>query len=403
LFGNKTPDIRYPVDTITSDSVQYIVYYSIDTVLQACASKLFDRYHPKYGALAVIEPATGRVRALYSYTRSGIVSYGNDLWRRSIFPAASLIKIVTSASAIEKAGLTPESIFPLAGGKWTLYNFQLKEHVGCSQPVTLEDAFAHSMNPIFGRIGIYFVGIPGLLEYMQKFGFNSQFAFDIPAECPSAAVSINDSLLSIAEVASGYNRVTKISPLYGAMLAGTVVEGGKMNTPSLVDSIVAIGTGTVYRAQQQVWRTPMLERTASLIKGMMETVIAKGTARKSFGAARQGSLFNDIDCGGKTGSVDEDNLGKIDWFAGFINNNQNPLQRLSIAVVTVHDAYWTVHSGYVAEEMFRTSLRGSIPESFAMNTPLYRPTAHRIKHHRIKKHNSTKRIAAKHHKNRRSV
>ena len=361
LLAVGKPDFRNPIDTIVMDSVRYIAYYSIDPSLQACAAKLLDRYHPKYGALAIIEPETGRVKSLFSYTRSGIVTYGNDLWRRSMFPAASLIKIVTSAGAIEKGGLTPASVFPLCGGKWTLYNSQLKENVSYSQPVTMEDAFAHSMNPIFGRIGIYVVGIPGLLEYMAKFGFNSSFAFDVPAERPHAALTIKDSLIPIAEVASGFNRVTKISPLYGAMLAGTVINDGKMNTPSVVDSVVAIGTGLVYRAQPNVWLTPMQQQTASMIKNMMITVVASGTARRSFATAHQCSLFSDVECGGKTGSVDEDSLGKIDWFAGFIRHPSNPQQRLAIAVVTVHDAYWTVHSGYVAEEMFRTSLRNCPP------------------------------------------
>jgi penicillin-binding protein A len=342
-------------DTIVRDKKRYVVYYSIDTALQKCGETLLKRYHPKYGAFIVMETGTGRVRSLVSYTRDGEDSLGENLYCKSIFPAASVFKTVTAAAAVEKAHVSPDSTFSLAGRRYTLYKFQLAQELASCQDITLADAYCQSVNPVFGRIGLYVVGKAGLTEYMRKFGFNCAIPFDLDNEKPTSDENMKDSLLIIAEAASGFNTVTRISPLFGALIASSIAENGVMPVPTLVDSVYG-DSCIVYRAAPGTWRTPIKENTASALKDMMSRVVQKGTARHSFHYARNSTCFIDVEYGGKTGSVDEDTLGKIDWFIGFARHKSDPKQRLAVGVVTVHDEYWTVHSSFIGEELFRTSL-----------------------------------------------
>jgi cell division protein FtsI/penicillin-binding protein 2 len=266
---------------------------------------------------------------------------------------------VIAAGAIEKAHMGPDSTFPLVGRRYTLYKFQLAPNVQFGQDVSLEEAYSLSINPIFGRIGIYALGVAGIKEYMEKFGFNSPVPFDLDNDNPVAQSVIQDSLMRIAEVASGFNRETRMSPLFGALMASSVSEKGQMHVPYCVDSITVMDTATLYRAEQRPWRTPMLESTASQIKYLMTRVVEYGTARHAFTYARHSSCFDDVDYGGKTGSIDVEQLGKVDWFIGFACHLTDPRQRIAVGVVTVHDQYWTVHSGYIGEELFRTYIRGT--------------------------------------------
>jgi penicillin-binding protein A len=345
-------------DTVVADNVRYVVHYSLDTALQRGAEKLLARYHPKYGAVVALDPGTGRVGALVSYTREGEPPLGNTLYCKSIFPAASIFKTITAAAAIERANVSPESTFALTGRRYTLYKFQLAPIVRFSEDVSLEEAYAMSINPIFGRIGVYVLGAAGLKEYMRKFGFNAPVPFDMENEMPVANDNFPDSLLSIAETASGFNCVTRISPLFGALLAASVSEKGVMPVPTLVDSISRSDSSVAYRASPQTWRTPMRESTASRLRELMARVVRTGTARSSFVYARNSACFSDVEYGGKTGSVDEDDLGKIDWFIGFARHVIDPRQRIAVGVLTVHDQYWTVHSSFVGEELFRIYFRG---------------------------------------------
>ena len=61
--------------------------------------------------------------------------------------------------------------------------------------------------------------------------------------------------------------------------------------------------------------------------------------------------------GGKTGSLNKDSIGRVDWFVGFARNPSDPDQQIAVAVLTVHGVYWTVHSSFIAAEFFRIYLR----------------------------------------------
>jgi Cell division protein FtsI/penicillin-binding protein 2 len=358
LLRKYPPRFRSGCDTVQEENNRYIIHYSINFTVQDCGETLLKRYHPKYGALVAMEPGTGRVLAAVSYTREGEPPLGDRLYCKSLFPSASTFKTVIAAGAIERAHMGPDSTFPLVGRRYTLYKFQLAPNVQSGQDVSLEEAYSLSINPIFGRIGIYALGIAGIKEYMEKFGFNSPIPFDLDNDNPVAQSVIQDTLMRIAEVASGFNRETRMSPLFGALIASSVSEKGQMHVPYCVDSITVMDTATIYRAVQHPWRAPMKESTASQIKYLMTRVVEYGTARHAFIYARHSSCFDDVDYGGKTGSIDDEQMGKIDWFIGFACHVTDPHQRIAVGVVTVHDQYWTVHSGYIGEELFRTYIRG---------------------------------------------
>ncbi len=358
LLKKHYPAFQSFSDTFSENNKRYIIYYSLDSTLQHCGETLLKRYHPKYGSLVAMEPGTGRVLSLISYTREGEDSLGNNLYCRSIFPAASVFKTITAAGAIEKAHIRPESTFSLAGRRYTLYKFQLAPELRSYQYVSFEDAYSMSINPVFGRIGIYVLGTKGLKEYMRRFGFNCRIPFDLENENPYADENIKDSLLIIAETASGFNKITRISPLFGALIASSISENGVMPIPSVVDSVVIFDSCTIYRMSPKEWRTPVNANTASELKCLMSRVVRNGTARSSFRYIRNSPYFDDVEYGGKTGTVDDDTLGKIDWFIGFAKHANDLKKRLAVGIVTVHDEFWTVHSSYIAEELFRAHIRG---------------------------------------------
>jgi cell division protein FtsI/penicillin-binding protein 2 len=357
LLRRHPPRLNAATDTILANNKSYVLHYSFDSTVERCGHTLLKQYHPKYGALVAMESATGRVLALVSYTRDSEPSLGDNLFDRSLFPAASVFKTITASAAIEKANMNPESKMPLAGRRYTLYKFQLKEDLRAYEPVSLQDAYAFSINPIFGRIGVFVLGPSIIREYMGKFGFNCQIPFELDNEKPVAAIADKDSALLVAEIASGFNQKTRISPLYGAMLASSVSENGRMPEPFFVDSVTCGDSCVVYRAAPHMWREPIRQSTADVMKGMMSRVAQYGTARTAFRYIKHSSSFDNIAYGGKTGTVDEDKLGKIDWFVGFASNPSDPKQRIAVGVVTVHDQFWTVHSSYIAAEIFRKYIK----------------------------------------------
>jgi len=365
LLKRHPPNLNALRDTVIAGRKKYVLHYSFDTTVLRCGETLLKQYHPKYGALVALEPASGRVLALVSYTRDSEPPLGDHLFARSLYPAASVFKTVTAAAAFEKGNMAPDSKLPLTGRRYTLYKFQLKEDLAAYDPVSLTDAYSYSINPVFGRIGVYALGPALIREYFEKFGFNSRIPFELDNEPAVAGISDRDSAVAVAEIASGFNQKTKMSPLFGALLAAAVSEKGRMPVPFFVDSVTCGDSCVIYRAAPRLWRVPMRESTASKLRAMMESVVRYGTARNSFRYIKHSACFDGIEYGGKTGSVDEDKLGKVDWFVGFAANPADPRQRIAVGVVTVHDQYWTVHSSYIGAEIFRKFIRRTQSEEKA--------------------------------------
>lgn len=356
LLQEHPPRLSFSVDTIRTDAVECAVHYSLDMSLQQSVRKLMERYHPKYGAVAAIHPVSGRVICLLEYKNPDEPPLAERLYCRSILPAASIMKVVTAAASIEKSGLTASSILHTTGNNHTLYRFQLAPELKGWNDISLEKAFAYSVNPVFARLGIYTLGAQSFKEYLDKFGFNSPVPFDLPVE--SARAQVTDSAFSLAELGSGFNRQTRISPMYGAILAAAVVNKGTMPVPTLVDSVIDIRTGIrKYEAEPRIWRTPIRPSTASNMKTLMKAVTQYGTARKSFVYVKRSVQFDEIDYGGKTGNIELDGTGRIDWFIGFASDPSNPDLAIALSVVTVHGPYWTVHSSYAGAEMIREFIR----------------------------------------------
>ncbi|MBP2687528.1 MAG: transpeptidase, partial [Deltaproteobacteria bacterium] len=90
------------------------VALSLNEELQAQIFDLFRRFDPLYGVFAAMEPDTGRVVALVGYRRGG----ESDPWLplKAIYPAASLIKVVTASAAIERGKVSPQDEISYRGG-----------------------------------------------------------------------------------------------------------------------------------------------------------------------------------------------------------------------------------------------------------------------------------------------
>lgn len=363
LLGSARPKMAGDHDTITGRGSSVVAHYSLDSGLQAFVKDILKQYKPRYGAAVVMDPATGRVLVMTSYRNDTVPDRGDDLYLRAIFPAASIFKTVTAAAAVEKAHYSAGTSIQVTGPSHKLYRFQLKKEISGGEEVLFEEAFAKSINPVFGRVGMYVLGRGALEDYSRRFGFNTTIPFELKADLSNAVVP-DDTTYAMAEFASGFNRCTSLSPLHGVLIASAVAEQGAMPFPHVVDSICRTSDGAcVYKSSPAQWKTCMSVTTASELRAMMNRVVQKGTARKSFRCLNSCYWSSGIDYGGKTGSIEADSLGKIDWFIGYAREREGRGRSLAVAVVTTHGSMWTVHSGYIASEVIRRYFR---PESKAL-------------------------------------
>lgn len=308
---------------------------SLDEDLQNYLLSKMDRKNSRDIGIVVMEADTGRILAMAGFDKTGAA--GNPCLR-SNFPAASIFKIVTAASAVDHCNYTADSTMHFNGYKHTLYKRQLTDKINkYTNSVSFKDAFAQSINPVFGKIGESRLGKSLLEKYADTFKFNEPLDFDLSL-LPSH-FHINDDSYDWAEIASGFNRDTTISPLHGAVMASAILNDGRMVTPSIVDRIFDDKGKVLYHGQPSWERQAMSAKASTVLDQMMQTTIKTGTARKSFRGYQKDKILSRLDIGGKTGSMgNKTHEIRYDWFVGFASERYGQ-SKVVVAVIVAHEKF----------------------------------------------------------------
>jgi cell division protein FtsI/penicillin-binding protein 2 len=299
-----------PQFLVVNNEEKLRVEVSLDTTLQTYILKLLRRSRTSQTAVIVLKPTNGQILAMASYDRCG---KAENLCLKSDFPAASIFKIISAAAAIESRGFSPEQTVAFKGKKHTLYKSQLKKGEGRYRTETsFKRAFSESINPVFGKIGIYDLGYESLCEYSNKFLFNKEIPFDLPIAVSSIRIPRDE--FGLAEITSGFNKRTLVSPLHVALITSAIVNCGIIVEPWLVRRIQDESGETLYRARYNKLSRAVEEETAEQLKILMKETVLNGTCRKAFLPLRRKKSFQDIEIGAKTGTInDSQDLFKYDW------------------------------------------------------------------------------------------
>lgn len=325
------------------------IKYTLDKDMQEQSEKLLLRYKPDYGAIVMINAETGKILAMSSYVKGQ--PKAANLALRATFPAASIFKIITASTAVDRKGVDPHDKIAFNGGNYTLYKKNvLSEKVNrWTRFISLKDAFARSINTAFGRLTLETLDPKDLSEYSKRFMFNKYIPTDFTLEQSTAEIP-EEKGFELTQVASGYNRFNTMSPVHGAMIAGAIINDGMIVAPYLIEE-VSQDQEIIYKGGEYDIGQAITKESAAKVREMMEQTVLKGTSRKTFRKIVNDKKFRDVEMGGKTGHFSGLNpKGTNDWFVGYASDGET---KVAIAAITVNIQKWTVKSSALAEMMFR--------------------------------------------------
>jgi len=337
------------------------VSLTLNEELQARIFELFRCFDPPYGVFAAMEPDTGRVVALVGYRRGG----EPDPWLalKAIYPAASLIKVVTASAAIERGNVSPDEEISYRGGIYGISRRGLHARDGRGVPrMSLEEAIARSANSVFGKVAVNHVGGPVLEEYLAKFGFGQPVPFDLPVEPSRGEVPRQE--YELARTGAGFGEVY-VSPLHMAMVMSAIASGGAMPRPFLIDRMEDRDGNPLYESSPSKWRDTVMQETANAVVQMMVKTVEMGTSRRAFGSPEKTPLLQDMDVAGKTGSLSGwTPRVHFEWFAGLAPVGS---PRLALAALVVNENRWKIKGSYVGKEAFNCyfGYPSSMPPAYA--------------------------------------
>jgi penicillin-binding protein A len=328
----------------------YTVEYTIDQTLQEYVVKLLKNHPSDHTALVVIDNETGHVLAAHGLQKEGLLA-DYSLVLSNTHPSASLFKIVTAAALLEKANVGPKTSFDFVGKQTTLYKYQLKEtHNKWSRSATLKQAFANSNNAIFGKAAITELDSKVVLDIADAFGFNHDVLSDLEPGKSQVLHPEND--FDLAELASGFNVETKLSPVHAAMLSSIVANGGELKKPSLILKVYDQEKAQDLFYDKSASQKAISLNTAYHLRSLMIHTIKEGTAKRSFKKLPR-KIEENIIIGGKTGSITGGiPHGKRDWFTAFaVPDDPQYGKGISIAVMNVNVKKWYVKAPFLARKV----------------------------------------------------
>lgn len=343
----------------------YTVRTTLDPQLQSLLVQRLDLKNSRYVGIVVMDSRDGRVLAMAGYDRTNPT--GNPCIE-SRFPAASVFKIITAAAAVETCDLEPDSILNYSGGKYTLYKSQLKAKTPKNaNRTTLKESFAQSNNPVFGRLGAHHLGREVIASYAEAFGFNREIDFEL-ATRPSR-IELPEEAYGLAEIASGFNRTTLISPLHGALMAAAIVNEGRLIAPTIVEEITTGDGRSIYRGRGGLERQAIDPATAEVLDELMQATVLSGTASREFRKHADRSLFSKLEIGGKTGSLSDGTPDtRFDWFVGFAREHEGEA-RIVFAVVVAHEEFIGTRAAAYAATAIKAYFRGHFATAGAAVPP----------------------------------
>ncbi|WP_327168780.1 penicillin-binding transpeptidase domain-containing protein [Streptomyces subrutilus] len=332
----------------------------------------------KRGAVAALEPATGKILALVSSpsydpgTLSGTGPRAEAAWARlnadpakpmlnralrETYPPGSTFKIVTAAAALDSGTVTDVDAptetpdpYPLPGTSTLLPN----AGTGC-QDASMADAVQWSCNTVMAKIGVR-VGLRGMVEAARRFGFNED-GLRVPSWVSRSNFDTDMSQDQLALSSIGQFN-TKATPLQMAMVAAAVANGGELKAPYLVDRTTQDDGSPVRRGAPRSLGRAMTPATALRLQELMVKVVDNGTGRN---AAVPGLVV-----GGKTGTAQHGvgNAGTpYAWFIAWAKAEGTGLPGVAVAVV-VEDASAVrgdISGNGAAAPIARAVIRAALP------------------------------------------
>lgn len=334
--------------TVDGQKRDGIVEYTFDPKVHNDMASVYLKYRPDYACFVALDVETGAILNLTSFVKSD--EQWDNLVMRADYPAASVFKMVTAAASLDMGKLAPMSVIPFNGKSTTLYKSQVLRHKNnkWTRKPTFKQSFAKSINAVFGQIGVFKLGADNLNNYAQKFGFDKPMNTDFTLPMSEVNLDFADKW-QVAEAASGYTKDITLSPIHAAQMAAIVANDGVMVTPYMVEKIRDAKGRVVYQADNSSTSKRVISAaSAKSLRSLMQETVRVGSARKSFQGLNRYKVYNDMEIGGKTGSLTGYSpKGRHDWFVGYANKNG---RKVAYASLIINKEKWYVRSAYVARQ-----------------------------------------------------
>ncbi|HEY7786398.1 MAG TPA: penicillin-binding protein [Pyrinomonadaceae bacterium] len=351
----------YEIPASAGQTIVLTIDQSVQYRAEQALYEAVKKARAKSGTAIVVDPRTGEILALANVptfdpnnVRDSSQEARKNWALQNIYEPGSTFKIVPFAAAMEKGLARPEDRIDCQMGSITVAGRLIRDHTAFGT-LTLTEALAKSSNVAAIKLGLR-AGDQSMHEYMKRFGFGSRTGVELPGETAGLLRPLkNWHPSSIGSLSIGQE--IGVTPLQMAAAFGAIANNGIRLSPHIVREIRTSSGASVYRAQPEQ-REVVSEKTATALRGMLESVTLNGTAKQA--------QLDGYTAAGKTGTAQKIDpktraYSKTKHVASFVGFA--PVTNPAVVIVVVIDepsgAY---HGGDVAAPVFRSIAEQILPD-----------------------------------------
>ena len=326
-------------------TVDQTVQFIVERELAAAVEKA----QAKSGAAVVLDPRTGEILALanapaFDPNDAGEVSADarRNAALQNIYEPGSTFKVVAYSGSLEEKLIKPDDKIECPGSIQVPGRIV---HDHARGLLTATEALAKSSNVAAIKLGMR-LGNERLYDYIRRFGFGSKTGVELPGETAGLVRPVSKwQPGSIGSIPIGQE--VGVTPVQMAAAYATIANDGVRVAPHLVREVRDAEGRTVEQARPESHRVVSAE-TAGELRGMLEMVTLKGTARaaqlKGYTAAGKTGTAQKVDP--KTHAYSQTKY--VASFVGFAPV-ENPA---AVIIVVVDEPVGAHHGGDVAAPVF---------------------------------------------------
>jgi len=313
------------------------VEYTLDAGLTDAIYDIFARGRVQLGLAVVLDPANGEVLA-YAGTDP------RRLPPNELYPAASLVKVVTASAALQDVPGVVNRTCHFVGSPYRLTPSRLTPPRRGTE-ITLERALATSNNQCFAQIAVNDLGTSRLLETFKRFGLLQSPG---PGHAPGEADEPDGDRFALGKLGCGLAGL-RITALHAAEIAATLADGKRV-APHWIARVTDAAGHELALPPRGAAETVLPAATAAQLRDMMTETTQSGTARRAFHGIYGRPLLREMTIAGKTGSLSgKAPPGRYEWFIGLAPADH---PKIAIAVLVVQQRRWHTTGSQVGAQIF---------------------------------------------------
>ena len=372
--GNNEMDMPYSYEKYVEAIPGCDVVLTLDTTVQACLEKQMNnaiaRYDVQNGAFGIVmEVKTGKILAMATIggydpnqyleiadedtaqeleqlrlaylaqpegsqaREKGKAAYEEALsaarlkqWRNRVisdgYEPGSTFKVLTMAAALDCGAIDLNTGFRCAGAEKIPGRSQLLHcwrSTGHGSETTAQ-ALQNSCNLAFAHIALK-LGGERFYDYISRFGIMEKTGIDLAGESKGVFFAkelvTNTDKWGTASLTSGsFGQTFKLTPLQLVRAIASVVNGGYLMEPYIVEEVLDAAGNTVLYQEPTVIRQVISQQTSKTMCELLKSVVDVGTAKNAQVAG--------FSIGGKTGTsekidvLDENGKPTLDKIVSFV-------------------------------------------------------------------------------------